>query len=103
MAHSTESTVKLDEALAQLNEAVRERRDEVNKLIAEKYGHLKAALGDAAGASSEWVKEQTREVGDKAKQAASTVDKSVHEHPWYYIGGVAVGALVLGFLLGRQR
>ena len=103
MAHATASTETLNEALAHLNEAAKERREELNKLLAEKYTDLRSALGDAAGASADWVKEQGREVGDSAKLAASTVDHSVRKHPWYYIGGAALGALLLGFLLGRHR
>lgn len=103
MANTNESTMKLDEALAHLNEAARERRGELNKLLTDKYTDLKSALGGAAGASAQWVKEQSREAGDAAKLAANTVDNSAHQHPWYFIGGAAVGALVLGFLLGRHR
>jgi ElaB/YqjD/DUF883 family membrane-anchored ribosome-binding protein len=103
MTQTAASTEKLNEALAHLNEAAKERREELNKLLAEKYTDLKSALGGAAGASAGWVKEQGKEVGDTAKLAASTVDHSVHKHPWYYVGGAAVGALILGFLLGRHR
>jgi ElaB/YqjD/DUF883 family membrane-anchored ribosome-binding protein len=103
MAHTPENTMKLDEALAQLNDAARERRGELSKLLTEKYTDLKSALGVAAGASADWVKEQGREAGEAAKLAATTVDQSAHKHPWYYVGGAAVGALILGFLLGRHR
>ena len=39
---------------------------------------------------------------EKAKVAAKAVDESVHNSPWLYIGGVAVGALLLGYILGRK-
>jgi len=103
MTHTAANTEKLNEALAHLNEAAKERREELDKLIAEKYTDLKSALGGAAGASAGWVREQGREVGDAAKLATSTVDHSAHEHPWYYVGGAALGGLLLGFLLGRHR
>jgi len=103
MTHTAASTEKLDESLAHLNEAAKERREELQALLTEKYTDLKAALGGAAHASADWMKEQGREAGDAAKLAASTVDHSIHKHPWYYVGGAAVGALILGFLLGRHR
>jgi len=103
MAHTAADTEKLNEALAHLNEAAKERREELNKLLSEKYTDLRSALGGMAGASADWVKEQGREVGDAAKVAASTVDRSAHQHPWYYVGGAALGGLLLGFLLGRHR
>jgi len=30
------------------------------------------------------------------------LDENVHQSPWGYIGGVALGALILGFILGRK-
>jgi len=103
MIHAAANTEKLNEALAHLNEAAKERREELNKLLAEKYTDLKSALGGAAGASADWVKEQGREVGDSAKLAATTVDHSVRKHPWYYIGGAALGGLLIGLLIGHRR
>ncbi len=103
MAHAAATEESLNAAMAHLNEAARERREEVRKLLAEKYTDLRSAFGGAAQASADWMKEQGREAADTAKLAASTMDHSVHKHPWYYVGGAAVGALVLGFLLGRHR
>jgi ElaB/YqjD/DUF883 family membrane-anchored ribosome-binding protein len=103
MTHTAANTERLDEALAHLNEAAKERREDIQKLLAEKYTDLRSALGGAARASGDWFKEEGREVADTAKLAAGTVDHSVRKHPWYYIGGAAVGALLLGFLLGRHR
>ena len=102
--NTTASTEKLNEALAQLNEAAREKRDELRVMIGEKYADLKTALGDATHASVGWVTKEGEMVADTAKNAAKTTGRSVHKHPWYYIGGAAVGGLVLGLLLhGRGR
>ena len=103
MTHAAAGTEKLNEALAHLNEAARERRDELRTLLSEKYTDLKAAIGGAAGASANWMKEGGREVGETAKLAASTVDHSLRKHPWYYVGGAAVGGLLIGLLIGRPR
>jgi len=103
MTQTAASTEKLNEALAHLNEAAKESREELQTLLAGKYTDLRAALGSAAHTSADWVKEQGKEVGDTAKLAASAVDRSAHVHPWYYVGGAALGGLLLGFLLGRHR
>jgi ElaB/YqjD/DUF883 family membrane-anchored ribosome-binding protein len=103
MTHTAASTEKLDEALAHLNEAAKERREELDKLLTEKYTDLKAAFGGAAHASADWVKEQGKEVGDTAKLAASAVDRSAHIHPWYYVGGAALGGLLIGLLISGRR
>ncbi len=103
MIHAAADTDKLNEALAHLNEAAKERRADLQKLISEKYTDLGSAFGSAAGASANWMKEQGREVGDTAKLAASTVDDSIRKHPWYYVGGAALGGLLIGLLIGRPR
>lgn len=103
MANTTATIETLDAALAHLNEAARERRGELQKLLAEKYTDLGSAFGDAAHASADWMKEQGREVGDTAKLAATTVDHSVRKHPWYYVGGAALGGLLIGLLITHRR
>jgi ElaB/YqjD/DUF883 family membrane-anchored ribosome-binding protein len=93
----------LHEALAQLNEATKVRREEVQKLIGERYTHLRSVLGGAAHASTEWVKEEGREVGAKAKLAAGAVDKHVRRYPWHYVGGAAMTGFVLALLLRPRK
>ena len=103
MIHAAAGTEKLNEALAHLNEAAKERRDELQTLLTEKYTDLRAAFGVAAHASGDWMKEQGREVGDTAALAASTVDHSIRKHPWYYVGGAALGGLLIGLLIRGRR
>ena len=69
----------------------------------EKLHDAMTSLNEAAHASTGWIKHKGEAVADTAKKAASTVNDSVHKHPWPYIGSVALGALILGFLLGRRR
>jgi ElaB/YqjD/DUF883 family membrane-anchored ribosome-binding protein len=93
----------LHEALAHLNEAAKESREEIRKLVNEKYTDLRDTLAGAAQASAGWVKEQGTEVADKTKMTATAVDKSVHRNPWAYIGGAAAAGLVLGLLIGHRK
>lgn len=101
MSNTKAGTEMLDEALARLNEASKERREDVQKLLDEKYTDLKSAFGGVAHASADWVREQGREIGDTSKLAARTVDHSVRRHPWYYVGGAAASGLLVGLLVGR--
>ena len=103
MTHTAASTEKLHEALAHLNEAAKESREELQALLADKYTDLKAVLGSAAHTSADWAKEKGREASGTARLAASTVDDSIRKHPWYYVGGAAVGGLLIGLLINRPR
>jgi ElaB/YqjD/DUF883 family membrane-anchored ribosome-binding protein len=104
------SNVKITEALELLNEAAKEKRDELKGLLTDKYSHIKQAL--AAGA------EHGKQMYDKAKhlthdaliegeeqikKVAIEVDKSVHKDPWPYIAGAAAFSLLVGYLLGSRR
>lgn len=93
----------LHEALGHLNEAAKESREEIRKLVNEKYTNLRDTLAGAAQASAGWVKEQGTEAADKAKMTATAVDKSVHRNPWAYVGGAAATGFVLGLLIGRRK
>ena len=103
------SSEKIHEALNLLREAAKDKKDELRKTVTNQYSDLKDVLGsfganitDKAKVAMDSVK-QAAEVGqEKAKEAAKAVDESVHEKPWHYIAGVAVGALLLGYLLGRR-
>lgn len=102
MSNTKAGTEMLDEALAHVNEAAKERREDVKRLVDEKYTDLRSAVGGAANASADWAREQGREVGDKARLAARTVNRSVRTHPWYYVGGAAASGLLVGLLVGRR-
>ncbi len=93
----------LHEALAHLNEAAKESREEIQKLVNEKYTNLRDTLTGAAKASAGWVREQGMEAADKAKLTATAVDKSVHRNPWAYVGGAAAAGFVLGLLVSRRK
>ncbi len=107
---SANSNKKFEEALQLLNEAAREKKQEIQQLFGDKYTHIRQAVQDAAAQSGERlnrVREAASDAmeigGERLKQVASDVDEKVKENPWPYIGGVAVGALLLGFILGASR
>jgi ElaB/YqjD/DUF883 family membrane-anchored ribosome-binding protein len=103
MTNTRATSESLNEALAHLNEASKERREEIRKLVDEKYTDLKNAFGGAARATGGWVKEQGMEVADAAKLTASVVDKSVRKYPWAYVGGAAATGFLVGMLVSRRK
>ena len=104
------SNKKFEEALHLLNEAAKEKKEEIQNLLTDKYQHIQDAMQQVAFKNREnwerarrFAEEAIGEGGEKLKEAASEVDKQVRKNPWPYIGGVAVGALLLGFILGNSR
>lgn len=103
MVSATHSNEKIHEALELLNAAAKERKEELAQLVSAKYGAVREALTGAAQGTSAWLREKGQAAGHAAKETAATVDEWVHKHPWPYIGGAALGALLLGYFLGRRK
>jgi ElaB/YqjD/DUF883 family membrane-anchored ribosome-binding protein len=63
--------------------------------VRKSFEALKEDFFKATGESLE----QGRE---KVKEYSQTVDKQVHENPWWALGIVGLFAFLIGFLLGRK-
>ena len=112
-AKTATSNDKITEALKLLESAAKEKKDELRNLVVDKYAHLKDTFIDAEGSVKNHLGSarkkatgaagQARDISEeKVREIARTVDEDVHKNPWPYLGGVAVGALLLGFILGKK-
>src|SRR3990167_3882026 len=104
------SNKKFEDALHLLNEAAREKKHEIQSILGNKYSHIREVIQESASdriADFNRLKKQAQVVieqgSEKAKEAVTDLDKKVHQNPWPYIGGAAVGALLLGYLLGSSK
>jgi ElaB/YqjD/DUF883 family membrane-anchored ribosome-binding protein len=95
--------MRIDEALKLLNEVARDKGAELQDLVSEKYGDLKSALGGFAEKVEREAHAAYAQGTEKVRDFASRVDQDVHRNPWPFLGGAALGSLLLGFLLGRSR
>ena len=104
---------RLTDALTLLEETAKEKKEELTTLLSDKYSNLKETLSDSTHNVAEKLGDvkvkaadaaaRAREVGtERAKDLAKTIDESAHRNPWPYVGGTAVVALLLGYILGRK-
>jgi ElaB/YqjD/DUF883 family membrane-anchored ribosome-binding protein len=93
------SNAKISEALELLNEAAKEKRDELKGLMVNKYAHIREAMTSGV----EHAQEAIAQGKEKVIEIAGDVDKRVHKDPWVYIGGTAAAALLLGYFMGSKR
>ncbi len=110
--HSKENEKKdkIHEALELLNEAAKEKKDEVYGVINSKYEHLREMFAGAVETGQDFADDAKKNISKtlsaeekKLKQIAAQWDKEVRKNPWTYIGGAALGSLCLGLLLGRKK
>ena len=104
------SNAKISEALELLNEAAKEKKDELKGLMANRYSHIREAMTSGVDHGKEVLKHAQDIAKDtiikgseKAKEIASDVDKRVHKDPWPYIAGAAAVSLLLGYFMGSKR
>lgn len=94
---------RINEALELLNEVARDKKAELQSMVTNKYAELHSAIGGIAGKLQHNVAEGYHRSTEKVKELASDVDESVHKNPWPYLGGTALGFLILGYFLGRSK
>jgi len=114
MEQTLSNNEKITEALRLLEDAAKGKKEELRTLVSNKYRNLKDALGEtkldmaaAAAAARRRTMEaalQAKDIGlVKAREIAVEVDEQVHENPWPYISGVAVTALLIGYIMGKNK
>ena len=105
---------KLTEALKLLEEAAVEKKEEIKGMLTAKCRNLKDLVISSEMSGEETLAALKKKVTDaakkiqevsveKSKEIASTVDESAHKNPWYFIGGAAIGGLLLGYILGKKN
>lgn len=101
---------KIQEALELLNEAAKEKKEEVHDVIGAKYEHLREMFSGALENGQAVAEEARKSLSKtlqaqekKVKAAAAEWDKKIHKNPWAYVGGAALGSLVLGMILARKK
>ncbi len=101
---------KIHDALELLNDAAKEKKDEVFEVINTKYEHVRDMFAGAAENGQAIAKEAKKQLSKtlqtekiKIKQVAGDLNKKVHRSPWAYLGGAALSSFVVGILLARKK
>jgi ElaB/YqjD/DUF883 family membrane-anchored ribosome-binding protein len=108
------SSENIAAALKLLEEAAKQKKDELRTLMSDKYANLRSLIAENESnlveslttAKDHAVEAAThvKEAGvEKAHDIARDVDTGVHQNPWSYIAGSAVASVLLGYLLGRSH
>jgi ElaB/YqjD/DUF883 family membrane-anchored ribosome-binding protein len=104
------SNSKITEALELLNEAAKEKREEMKGLMTDRYSHIKQVVleGTTQGKkildkAQDVAQEAIVEGRETVKKTAVEVDRRVRKNPWPYVSGAAVVSLILGYFMGSKR
>lgn len=107
------TAISIQSAIKLLEEAAKDKREEVQDLFTGNYEHLKdlfkeneksfmKTLHNAKDSAVESATDLEKEGVRKARELGHDVDKNVHEFPWRYIGGSVLAGLLLGVVLQRK-
>ena len=101
---------KFEEALQLLNEAAQDKKGEIENLLGEKYDNIREAIEEAISKNKshfnrvrKLVESSIDEGQGRVKQKTDQVNKEIRDNPWKYLGGTALGAVLLGFIMGSSR
>ncbi len=87
MARTKVVNDKIQSALAKLKASRTDKEVELIDMVSHMYEGFKEAKAHAV---------------EKVEETFHDIDDSVHDHPWRYIGGAALGGFLLGILLKRR-
>jgi ElaB/YqjD/DUF883 family membrane-anchored ribosome-binding protein len=90
------SNEKISEALKLLEEAAKEKKDDLKNALSDKYSHLKNAIVETENNLAKSLSDarkhaiaaaiHAKDVSiEKAREVAHDVDKNVHQNPWPYV------------------
>lgn len=107
----------IHEALTLLNEAAKEKQHELYDALGNKYDDIKQLFCEYGDQGKEAVRqarekadetlhrggEKIRQTADEVKARADAIDSKVHEKPWLFLGSIAAGAFVAGYLIRARK
>lgn len=108
---------KINEALAILEEAAKDKKEELEKLVGSGYtnvrelfaeglkksGQAQEKLGDAVSDGEKIVEETFKKGSMYAQDAADRLDKEIHNKPMLYLTIFSAASLFIGYLLGSKK
>jgi ElaB/YqjD/DUF883 family membrane-anchored ribosome-binding protein len=96
--------MNVKEAIQVLEKAAASDVDDIKDIFSAEYTHLRKAF-DKHTPHAVWDKlRDAKDFSvDYTVDKAKTIDKSVHDNSWYYIGGAALVAGLIGFMAGRSN
>ena len=110
MKTRVKSNHKLQDALELLNEAAKEKKEELYDVMGDKYSHIRDILSDTAKNGKKVVNHSRKEFikalhgrEQEFVHKAKEIDKQIHENPWMYVGIVAVSSVLLGYLMNHKK
>ncbi|MCC5846858.1 MAG: hypothetical protein JJU29_02105 [Verrucomicrobia bacterium] len=110
-AKKEDPTTSIPAAIKVLEEAARDKKEEVQSILTGNYKNLRSLLNEHSlkenlHQAKDSVVDAATDLKDegvrKASELGHDVDKNVHQFPWRYIGGSLLVGIVLGLSLRRK-
>ena len=77
------------------NHGSKDRMPDLNAALKQGEEQIRSTLSD--------VEKKLAQGKEQIKEVIDDVDKRLHENPWPIVAGVAVGCVLLGFMMGFRK
>ncbi len=77
------------------NTYMKDKENDLQSSLKEGEDRIKNVVSD--------IDKKVKQGQEQIQKVIADVDKKLHENPWPIVGGVAVGCVLLGFILGISR
>jgi len=108
---------KINEALEILEEAAKDKKEELNKLVGSGYANVRELfaeglkkssqaqekLGDAVSDGEKIVEETIQKGSMYVQDATNQLEKEIRNKPMLYLTIVSAASLFIGYLLGSKK
>jgi ElaB/YqjD/DUF883 family membrane-anchored ribosome-binding protein len=105
---------KITQAIGLLTEVAQDKRAELYGNLEDRYDHLRHTLGQVSstvkhkGGVLRRRTETAIHVGQRKVEHTLTktirqLDKSIHHHPWKYVGGIALFTFIYGYRMAHRK
>ena len=110
MAKTRITKTRMNEALEVLDQAAKERKEDLTQMMTDKYSELRSNLAGGSPVSKfasqgqETIKNVFGQGQSKIKVAATDIDRKAHKKPWPFVAGAAaLGSAVATGMMARIR
>lgn len=99
----TQVRKEITEALQTLSNASKDERDQIKRIVQDKFYQLRDILGDQGYRLQERLAQGLAQGREQVTERFSEIDSRVRNNPWPYLATAAASSFILGVLFSNNK